>query len=224
VVSDPDTNSLTVRDTAENVKLIGELLESIDKDRAEVVMDVDIFEVNSSDMLKFGNQLGNDTTLVNLGGVRGAGAVFNGLAQGALGLPASFGAALILPTSSLQAFQNKSNGRLLASTQIHAFNNEESSARIGQRVPVQTAQAYPFGRPEPISRIGGFSPAASVINYEPTGGAQLHPSSFRTWMWVKRLKIGSKDVTAPTATRLLPSALRNHARPEQSHDSVGGGD
>jgi hypothetical protein len=31
-----------VRDTAENVKLIGELLQSIDKDRAEVVMDVEI--------------------------------------------------------------------------------------------------------------------------------------------------------------------------------------
>src|SRR5437764_2234215 len=46
VVVDEDTNSLTVRDTAENVKLIGELLTSIDKDRAEVVMDVDIFEVS----------------------------------------------------------------------------------------------------------------------------------------------------------------------------------
>jgi general secretion pathway protein D len=40
VVSDKDTNSLTIRDTAENVRLIGELIQSIDKDRAEVVMDV----------------------------------------------------------------------------------------------------------------------------------------------------------------------------------------
>src|SRR6185369_17015586 len=40
VVPDEATNSLTVRDTAENVRLIGDLLASIDKDRAEVVMDV----------------------------------------------------------------------------------------------------------------------------------------------------------------------------------------
>jgi len=40
VVPDDATNSLTVRDTAENVRLIGDLLQSIDKDRAEVVMDV----------------------------------------------------------------------------------------------------------------------------------------------------------------------------------------
>ena len=47
VVADKDTNSLTVRDTAENVRLIGELIQSIDKDRAEVVMDVDIYEVST---------------------------------------------------------------------------------------------------------------------------------------------------------------------------------
>ena len=51
VVADKDTNSLTVRDTAENVRLIGELIQSIDKDRAEVVMDVDIYEVSQSDLL-----------------------------------------------------------------------------------------------------------------------------------------------------------------------------
>src|SRR5207253_4969927 len=59
VVPDKDINSLTVRDTAENVRLIGELLQSIDKDRAEVVMDVNIYEVTKSDLLQIGNQLGS---------------------------------------------------------------------------------------------------------------------------------------------------------------------
>src|SRR5436305_1995703 len=69
VVSDKDTNSLTVRDTAENVKLIGELLESLDKDRAEVVMDVNIYEVSRSNLLQLGNQLGAGN--FNLGGSPG---------------------------------------------------------------------------------------------------------------------------------------------------------
>src|SRR5437899_8092850 len=69
VVSDKDTNSLTVRDTAENVQLIGELLQSIDKDRAEVVMDVNIYEVSRNDLMQFGNQLGSGT--FNLGGSPG---------------------------------------------------------------------------------------------------------------------------------------------------------
>src|SRR5712675_778359 len=69
VVADKDTNSLTVRDTAENVKLIGDLLQSIDKDRAEVVMDVNIYEVSRSSLLQLGNQLGSGT--FNLGGSPG---------------------------------------------------------------------------------------------------------------------------------------------------------
>ena len=64
MVADKDTNSLTVRDTAENVRLIGELIQSIDKDRAEVVMDVNIYEVSKSDLMQFGNQLGTETTLL----------------------------------------------------------------------------------------------------------------------------------------------------------------
>ena len=52
VVPDKYTNSLTVRDTAENIALIGELLRSIDKDRAEVVMDVDIYEVSRNDLMQ----------------------------------------------------------------------------------------------------------------------------------------------------------------------------
>src|SRR5690349_24882843 len=59
VVPDEATNSLTVRDTAENVRLIGDLLQSIDKDRAEVVMDVNIYEVSKSDLMQLGNQIGN---------------------------------------------------------------------------------------------------------------------------------------------------------------------
>ena len=49
VVPDKDTNTLTVRDTAENVRLIGDLLQSIDKERPEVVMDVNIYEVSKTD-------------------------------------------------------------------------------------------------------------------------------------------------------------------------------
>src|SRR5215212_4515600 len=152
VVPDEATNSLTVRDTAENVRLIGDLLASIDKDRAEVVMDVSIYEISKSDLMQLGNQIG--TGNFNIGGSPGFAlltdnAVVNG-SQGRgvnLGItnPTALAAALVLPPSILTAFQSKNNTKLIASTQVHAFNGEESTARIGQRVPVQTAQAFPFG-------------------------------------------------------------------------------
>src|SRR5205807_7180442 len=141
-VFDKDTNSLTVRDTAENVQLIGELIKSIDKDRAEVVMDVNIYEVSRSNLLQVGNQLGSGT--FNLGGSPGVALLTNNgvttAAQRGInlssilgGVPTGAAWAFVMPPSVLTAFQSKNNSKLLASTQIHAFNGEESTARIGQR-------------------------------------------------------------------------------------------
>jgi general secretion pathway protein D len=216
VVADKDTNSLTVRDTAENVKLIGDLLQSIDKDRAEVVMDVDIYEVSRSSLLQLGNQLGSGT--FNLGGSPGlavptANALSSvthtgvNLASIMGGVPTAAAAALVIPPSVLTAFQSRNNSKLLASTQIHAFNNEESTARIGQRVPVQTAQAYPFGvqtgtttSPQTGFPSGGFP----VINYEPTGlTLNFTPQVFPNLDVQVKMKIESKDVSG--ASTLTPT-------------------
>src|SRR5207237_709095 len=116
VVSDKDTNSLTVRDTAENVKLIGELLDTIDKDRAEVVMDVNIYEVSRSSLLQVGNQLGSGT--FNLGGSPGLSVLTSNAATSAAqtgvnvasilgGVPTAAAAALVIPPSVLTAFPSK---------------------------------------------------------------------------------------------------------------------
>jgi general secretion pathway protein D len=218
VVSDPATNSLTVRDTAENVRLIGELLQSIDKLRAEVVMDVNIYEVSRANLLQLGNQLGSGT--FNLGGSGGLAVpttnVFSTDTRTGVNLnsilgttPTALAAALIIPPSVLTAFQSKTNTRLLASTQVHAFNGEESTARIGQRVPVQTAQAFPFGVQTGTTTTptinqpfggGGFP----VINYEPTGlTLSFTPQVFPNLDVQVKMKIESKDVSG--ASTLTPT-------------------
>jgi general secretion pathway protein D len=221
VVADKDTNSLTIRDTAENVRLIGELIQSIDKDRAEVVMDVDIYEVTKTNFLQLGNQVGTPGTngTFNLGGSPGFtiltnnGTTTNGargvnLSGIAGGVPTALAAALVLPPSVLTAFQSKNNTRLIASTQVHAFNGEESTARIGQRVPVQTAQAFPFGTntgsntPTPQNPFG--SGGFPVINYEPTGlTLKFTPQVFPNQDVQVKMSIESKDVLGeqtPTPT------------------------
>jgi general secretion pathway protein D len=124
---DEATNSLTLRDTSENIKIIGNLIKALDKDRAEVVMDVAIYEVSKNDLLQIGNQIGNSGSLVNLGGTT-SGVVTasdRNLFRDAAGavLPQAFGVGLIVPAVNLVALQRKSNAKILASTQIHAFNN-----------------------------------------------------------------------------------------------------
>jgi general secretion pathway protein D len=219
VVADKDTNSLTIRDTAENVRLIGELIQSIDKDRAEVVMDVNIYEVTKTNFLQFGNQIGTPGAngTFNLGGSTGVsilsdnGTVTPGnrgvnIAGLVGGVPTALAAAFVLPPSVLTAFQSKNNTKLIASTQVHAFNGEESTARIGQRVPVQTAQAYPFGVQTTTGTTNNGFPTGGfpVINYEPTGlTLKFTPQVFPNQDVQVKMSIESKDVLG--ASTLTPT-------------------
>jgi len=197
VVEDASTNSLTIRDTAENIALFEKLIGSLDKDRAEVVMDVAIYEVSKSDLLELGNQIGTRAELSNLGGTTrgvvglGGNELFGDLTRTLAGaIPSVFGAGIVLPTSNLVAFQAKGNTKLLASTQIHAFNNEDSSARIGQRVPVKTA-TYQTGN----TTQGGV--VADVINYEQVGlTLKFKPIVFPNQDVQVAMDIESKDVVA----------------------------
>ena len=204
VLEDAATNSITVRDTEENVRLIGKLIGSLDKDRAEVVMDVAIYEVNKNDLLSWGNQIGNSASLQNFGGVTSAVVGLGGndnfanalvnaarTAGGAVStvLPSAFGAGLILPTANLAAFQSKNNSKLIASTQIHAFNNEDSSARIGQRVPVKTASI------QTGNAVGGGAVASDIISYEQVGlTLKFKPLVFPNQDVQVAMEIESKDL------------------------------
>jgi len=219
VVPDKDTNTLTVRDTAENVRLIGDLLESIDKERPEVVMDVNIYEVSKTDLMQLGNQVGTPGAngTFNIGGSPGFSLLTgNGVLSSAqngvnlapivAGVPTALAAALVIPSSVLTAYQSRNRAKLIASTQVHAFNNEESTARIGQRVPVQTAQAYPFGVQTGQPATGSTFPSGGfpVINYEPTGlTLKFTPLVYPNQDVQVKMSIESKDVAG--ANTLTPT-------------------
>jgi general secretion pathway protein D len=205
VIADKYTNSITVRDTSENLQLIADLLRSIDKDRAEVVMDVNIYEVSRSDLLQLGNQIGTGDAngFFSLGSGSGLN-ILAGARDVATRLstaPTAFGAALIIPTAQLTAFQRKDRTKLVASTQVHAFSGEESTARIGQRVPVQTAQTFPFASTSTPTQPGGvtggvnFGGGFPVIQYEPTGlTLKFTPQVFPNLDVQVKMSIESKDI------------------------------
>ncbi|MBK8304241.1 MAG: hypothetical protein IPK98_12850 [Chloracidobacterium sp.] len=208
VLTDDATNSVTIRDTQENIQLIGSLIASLDKDRAEVVMEVAIYEVNKSDLLQLGNQVGTQSQLTNLGGSQqgqvglGPKGLVNTVVGGITGaaLPYSIATGIILPAMNLSAFQSKSDTKLIASTQIHAFNNEDSSARIGQRVPVQSAQ-FVTGTG---TTTGNGGVVSNVINYEQVGlTLKFKPLVFPNQDVQVAMEIESKDVAG--ASTLTPT-------------------
>ena len=216
ITANKSTNSITVRDTPENIRLVGEILRNIDKERAEVVMDVKIYEVSRNDLMQLGNQFGSADSLKNLGGIQKGLSVFGGsrdVVTGAVAAPTALGAALIVPATALSAIQRKDTTRLVASTQVHAFDGEKSTAHIGQRVPVQTATVTPYGS---VSNGEGKDNAPAVtqglfggngypvIQYEKTGlTLEFTPQVFPNLDVQVKMNIKSNDVVGATGGAAL---------------------
>jgi general secretion pathway protein D len=214
------TNSITVRDTPENIRLISELLPTVDKDRAEVVMEVAIYEVSRTDLLQLGNQLGSSDTLGNFGGLQ-TGSLLLGSARRIAGaaagstIPLATGIGLIIPSSTLSAFQKKDNTRLVFSTQVHAFDDEKSETRIGEKVPVQTASVFnglSTGGTGGTGGAGGavgsvFGNGYPVIQYEDTGlSLDFTPKVFPNQDVQIKMVIDTKDaVVSGSGNSLTPT-------------------
>jgi general secretion pathway protein D len=218
ITANKSTNSITIRDTPENVRLVGELLRSIDKERAEVVMDVNIYEVSREDLMQLGNQIGTSDSLANLGGIQKGLSVVGGsrqvVSQALAAVPTALGAAFLVPPTTLTALQRKDNTRLVASTQVHAFDGEKSTAHIGQRVPVQTATVAPYGSVSTgdnnnnnngVTTQGLFGGNGyPVIQYEKTGlTLEFTPQVFPDLDVQVKMSIKSNDVTQQQGTAAL---------------------
>ena len=178
-------NALVVRDKLSNLRLYQELLDSIDKHRAEVVVDVNIYEVSRSASLEIGNQVaassvpvtqtrfdaqgnpvtvttGNSASLSNLGGLGRAGLA---AIAGTAGSPVLGGVGMLLglPPSSLSLLQTKGHSRLLANTQVHALDGEQNQTKVGRSVPVRLGSTVipGYGAPTPTT---GTNPVGAALN------------------------------------------------------------
>ena len=224
-------NALIVRDTVTNLKMVQEIIDSIDKNRAEVVVDVDIYEVSRSTSLEIGNQLalsampvtqtrfdpqgnpatvttGNSASLGNLGGIGRAGiaAIAGTTISPLLG---GVGTLIGLPPSSLSLLQSKGNSRLLASTQIHALDGEQNQTKVGRSVPVRLGSTFVPGISSPGGASGGLmgGGAFDSIQYRDVGLViDVTPTVSNEGYVQLRMRLESTNVEASGAdSTLTPS-------------------
>lgn len=191
-------NALVVRDTEENLKIAEMILDGIDKTQSEIVLDINLYEVSNTALTQIGNQIavpaeGATQQGVNLGNIGGFGQ--RGLRAGAAGgiFGGPVGLALALPSSALTLLQSKSNSRLIASSQVRAFENETAQINIGQRVPIQTAtlptgvgviNPNQPGQPGQPQNFGGFGVAQ--FQYQDVGlNVDVQPQVFNEYVQMK---------------------------------------
>ncbi|HWN99064.1 MAG TPA: secretin N-terminal domain-containing protein [Blastocatellia bacterium] len=207
-------NALIVRDTPANLEMVDQLISSLDKSKAEVLIDVNIYEVTRTDLVQLGNQFNTpagQSGAADLTTLGGFGQTGNPLGYAHIFTQAGLaGFMLGMPPSIVSAFQSKGKGKLLASTQIHVLDNEQNAVRIGQRVPIQTASIPSYyapnttpGTPTPGQNPGVnnvFATGIPQIQYENVGlNIDVQPNVFEDDVQMK-MKIETTSIDGSTGT------------------------
>lgn len=170
-------NALMVRGTAGELQMVKEVLDTFDKNVAEVVIDISIYEISRTDALELGNQIaltpqavqethfdasgqpvsvttGNSASLRNLGGLgvlgvaQLAGVTFSPFLGG-------IGTLFGMPPTGVSLLQARGRTKLLYNSQVHALDNQQNKTKLGRSVPVRTGTNYGYGQTVVPTGAGG---------------------------------------------------------------------
>ncbi len=173
------SNVLIVKATPAELQLVQDLISNIDKNKNEVVLDIEIYEVGNDSLTQIGNQFltspvqatrniyddknnvtGSVTTqspsLGNLGGI-GLGLI-NGLGDLSVGgnvfapFLGGIGTLVGFPPSQISLLQSRGKSKLLHKTQIHVLDGGENETKVGRSVPVRLGTSKHCKRPGGGSR------------------------------------------------------------------------
>src|SRR5262245_57895159 len=176
------SNVLIVKATPAELQLVQDLISNIDKNKNEVVLDIEIYEVGNDSLTQIGNQFlttpgqairnlyddknnvtGSVTTqspsLSNLGGI-GLGLI-NGQGDNSIGgnllspFLGGIGTLVGFPPSQISLLQSRGKSKLLHKTQIHVLDGGENETKVGRSVPVRLGTQFGVG-------YGGFGGLGGV--------------------------------------------------------------
>lgn len=151
-------NAITIRDTADKVRIAEKIIEANDKAKAEVVVQVELVQLDLSRIRDLGmaisgfsaadGSLGSSARATPfVGGTPFTGGTLQQIAD-AVG---SFGALrsnlnFSIPTASYSLLKTYGNSELLANPELRISEGEKATLHIGQRIPV------------PVTTISGYNP------------------------------------------------------------------
>jgi general secretion pathway protein D len=139
------TNSLTIKDTPENVAAAGRVISAIDKARPEVIIDVELLEVDRTRLQEYGLQLASPGS-PGINGSVGVAADSSGNVslQTLRSLTQSDVLLANLPTLYYRLLKSDTNTRTLANPQLRASDGTTALARFGDRVPLPSTTFAPI--------------------------------------------------------------------------------
>jgi general secretion pathway protein D len=140
VAGNPSLNAITVLGTLDQLAMAERIIDSNDKARGEVLVEVRILEVNRNNLKRWGIDLSNYTASATLSPTGAENEVTAGLLNVRAQLLSSLNRAdwvVTIPSTVFVRFlQNDSNVRILASPRLRAAEGKKAELKIGTEVPI----------------------------------------------------------------------------------------
>jgi len=132
-------NSITIRDTPDRVQVAQKIIESNDKAKSELIVDIELLELNRTMLQNLGIDLfgsgGSSGKQINLTYGGGASVPLNNL-----GLLKQSGSYLLgpIPGVVVNFLKTDADAQVLAKPQLRVSEGEKATVRIGDRIPIPT--------------------------------------------------------------------------------------
>jgi general secretion pathway protein D len=140
VASNEQLNAIILRDSADKVKVAEQIILSNDKAKAEVVVDIELLQINTSRMQELGMSLTSNSISSSLSGL-GAGASAGGLTPVRLSDLEFINQnnwILGIPSFVFDFMKTSGDAQALAQPKLRITEGEKASLTIGDRVPIPT--------------------------------------------------------------------------------------
>jgi general secretion pathway protein D len=216
-------NAITIRDTADKVRIAEKIIEANDKAKAEVVVDVELLQLDLDKTRDLGfviNGFGSTSpgTLQPLAPATGTAGGNVPLTQGTLADLRRLNSGLIsfsIPNASYAALKSLGNTQLLASPQMRISEGEKATLHIGSRIPVPVSTFTSVS----TTTSGTFAPVTSY-QYQDVGiKVSMEPRVHHNREVTLKLTVDVSNLGAPVivsgqapqptfATRTIESTIR----------------
>ncbi|MCM2314621.1 MAG: hypothetical protein NDJ92_05660 [Thermoanaerobaculia bacterium] len=133
-------NAITIRDTADKVRIAEKIIEANDKAKAEVVIQVELLQVDATKIQEIGAaaSLKGSVNFVNAAGADLGSQQPLDVIRGLTSDNLSF----TLPTATYAFTKSHTNAKLLAKPQLRISEGEKATLHIGQKQPIPVSTLY----------------------------------------------------------------------------------
>ncbi len=152
-------NAITIRDTADKVRIAEKIIQANDKAKAEVVVQVELVQLDLNRIRDIGLAISgfptgkpgeqSSSAIAGLGGFTAGTLAEIQKAAGSLSLLRN-NLSFTIPTATYSLMKTYGNSELLANPELRISEGEKATLHIGQRIPV------------PVTTISGYNPGTTT--------------------------------------------------------------